>query len=376
MASRNHSSPDSPQRRASASVRRVAATLGTIALSAIALTLLLTEARPLVESEADYLVFGTHARLRILSCEPDSAEAALAEAGQQLARDHRSWHPWENSDLTALNADLLAGRARRVDPALADLIRQAKRGHALSGGLFNPAAGRLIDAWGFHTSDYPVRQAAPSPSMLQQLVAARPTMQDVHVGDDGVVSSRNRMVRLDLNAVAEGYAATQARTIVRRHHIEHALLDIGGLVMAMGTDRGQPWSVGVRGPAGIVGRVQLRDGETLSSSGDYQRRRDGREPAGHIIDTAQGHPQRSSAAASIISRDALLADMAGTTLMVGGPDRFDALTRQMGLRCALLIDHQGRLLATPGMRQRLQLTGTYRFEPAGRPADATARIEC
>ncbi len=348
--------------------------LGLAVLLGVTATALLLWWRPLMEFEAEYVVFGTHARVRLLALDPAQAEAALAQAGQQLAADHRSWHAWEPSDLTALNADLAAGHSRQVDPALANLVREAKRGHALSDGLFNPAAGKLIRAWGFHTSEYPVRTAAPADDELARLQANPPTMKNVHVSAQGEVRSDNPLVQLDLNALAEGYAAKQLRSMLEQRRIENALLDIGGLIMAIGDDRGQPWQVGVRGPDGAIGHVLLQDGETLSSSGDYQRRRaDPGKAEGHIIDTARGRPQQRSAAATIISHDPVLADMAGTTLMVAGPERFDVLAHRMGLRCAMLLTHDGRLLATPTMQRRLKLRAGYHFQlPSTAPAGAQA----
>ncbi|WP_337245504.1 FAD:protein FMN transferase [Luteimonas sp. gir] len=329
------------------------------ALALVLLTVLAGAAvlglRPAVRMQAEYLVFGSRARVDVVAADRERAEAALAEIGGVLAEDHRRWHAWEPSALTQLNQALAAGRSVRPEPDLLEMIRLALVGYTRSGGLFDPAAGRLIGAWGFHTSDYPVRTAAPDAAQLQALLAQRPSMADIEVTDTGRVRSRNPAVALDLNAMAEGYAALQVQRILARHGIDDALVYIGGFVLAVGDDDGKPWPVGIRAADGMLGTLALQDGEALASSGDYERHRDG-TAQGHIVDPRDGRPQRASAAASVLARDPVMADIAATALMVAGPERMVRVAHDMGLRCIAVQDHDGRLHLSPALAARLQLT--------------------
>jgi thiamine biosynthesis lipoprotein len=182
-------------------------------------------------------------------------------------------------------------------------------------------------------------------------------MRDVHVANDGTVSASNTAVSLDLNGLAEGYAAGQISQILAKHGINHALIYIGGFVLAVGDNEGRPWQVGLNSPAGVMARVTLHEGEALSSSGDYVRHRATQGEGGHIIDTRQGRPQRMSSAASVILNDPTLADMASTALMVAGPAGFQRATERMHLGCAMLLGHDGILRVTSGMRLRLSASG-------------------
>lgn len=329
--------------------------------------------RPVVEARGEYLAFGTRVSVQLRAPDREAASRALAAIGLLLIHDHRAWHPWEPSDVTRLNTALAEGRAHRVESDIAGLIHAATVGDTRSDGLFNPAAGRLIAAWGFHTSQYPVRTAAPTAQQVAALRAAMPRMRDVRVDAHGVVSSRRREVQLDFNGLAEGYAAAQMRQLLRAEGIDDALLYVGGFVLAMGRDGHRPWTAGVRGPDGVLGVIDLRDGEALSSSGDYQRRRAGtRQGGGHIVDTRSGRPERASAAASVIATDPVLADMAATALMVAGPSGFDTLVRRMHLNCALLVTHEGDVLITPALRDRLRprddtVGGGLRLRPGAGP---------
>lgn len=336
--------------------RRNATTLALLALLAALLGGLVLWLRPPVRAEAEFLVFGSRARIDLRANSREQADAALSEAGRLLAHNHRAWHAWEPSELTRLNRDLAEGRARRMPADIAAMIVQARRGYDLSDGLFNPATGKLIDAWGFHTSDYPVRAPAPAQAQVERLVSTRPSMDAIHVTADGTVSSDNPAIALDLNGLAEGYAAVQVRRLLEAHGINDGLIYIGGFVLAMGRDDARPWRVGIDGPAAMLGTLELGDGEAIASSGDYQRHR--ADGDGHIIDPRAGRPQRASAAASVVSDDPVLADMAATALMVAGPEGMDQLARQMRLSCMLLLAHDGTLHISPALQARLRLDAT------------------
>lgn len=312
--------------------------------------------RPLRPAQGEFLVFGTRARIELLAPSRDDADAALEDIGRLFIHDHHTWHPWEPSELTRLNDALARGHAYRVPADLADLIRRAQLGFGQTDGLFNAAAGRLIGAWGFHTSRYPVQTAAPSDADVKTLLDERPDMDDVHIAADGSISATNPSVSLDINGLSEGYASAQVRTLLARHGIHHALIYLGGFVMAVGRSNGQTWRVGVSAPAGVLGSIDLDDGESLASSGDYQRHRASSADLGHIVDTRTGWPQRASAATSVLSDDPVYADIAATALMVAGPAGFQHLADHMQMNCALLLGHDGKLYITPGMRARLHTT--------------------
>lgn len=332
------------------------------------LTVLFLGLRPARPVQGEFLVFGTQARIALITPDRDAAETALAEIGRLFAHDHRSWHPWEPSDITRLNEALAQGRSYRVPADVADLIRHAQAAYIQTDGLFNAAAGRLIDAWGFHTSRYPVQTTAPPGQTVDALLAARPTMDDVEVADDGTVTATNPAVSIDINGLSEGYAAAQVAQLLPRHGIDDALVYLGGFVMAVGRHEGRRWRVGVNAPGGVLGHVDLAGGESLASSGDYQRHRAASADLGHIMDTRTGWPQRGSAATSVLSDDPVFADIASTALMVAGPHGFQQLAHHMQLNCALLLGHDGTLYLTPGMRNRLHVRADIAVQIIPRPS--------
>ena len=61
---------------------------------------------------------------------------------------------------------------------------------------------------------------------------------------------------LDLGGVAKGYAMDEAVKALREAGIQHALINAGGSVYALGTrPDGEPWRVGIQDP--VTARILL-----------------------------------------------------------------------------------------------------------------------
>jgi thiamine biosynthesis lipoprotein len=302
-------------------------------------------------------VFGSNTDIEIRGAEPAKARAAMAELSALLNQREAEWHAWKSSDVTRINAAFAAGKPAAAPASIIELVERSKSLSEASEGLFDPAVGGLVAAWGFHTSTYPVLTPPPTDDALAQWRAQRPRVGDIQVHGE-LMQTDNPRVQLDFGAIAEGAAAETAVAILRRHGVEHALVSLGGDVVALGDGDGRPWQVALRDPfGGVLGGVELAGGEALFSTGNYSKFRD--SPSGtrwsHILDPRTGHPARGSAAVAVLHADPLLADAGATALFVAGPAGFERLARRMGLACAMMVTEENEMLVTVAMQARLAL---------------------
>lgn len=314
-------------------------------------------------------VFGTTTEIELRGADPARAQAALAEISAQLNQRHLEWHAWEPSDLTRINAAFAAGESAPAPASVIDLVERAKPLSEASDGLFDPAIGGLIEAWGFHTSTFPVQSPQPSAEKLAAWRRQRPRIGDVSVAD-GRLSSRNPSAQLDFGALAEGVAAELMLATLRRHGVSQALVSLGGDVVALGDGGGRAWQVGIRDPfGGVLGGVVLGDGEALFSTGNYNKFRASASGARypHILDPRTGYPARGAAAVVVLHPDPARADAAATALFVAGPSGFEHIARRMGLGCALMVTEENEMLLTAAMKARLELLRDP--VPLGEPLD-------
>lgn len=303
------------------------------------------------------LVFGSQAELRLRGAEPAQAQAALAEAAAELGQREREWHAWRDSDVTRINAAFAAGEPAEAPASVIALVRRAQPLSEATDGLFDPAVGGLVEAWGFHTSTYPILSPPPTQEDLADWLARRPRIGEVRI-EGRRLATDNPRVQLDFGAMAEGVAAESVLATLARHDIPAALVNLGGDVVARVRDGGPAWRVALRDPfGGVLGTVELGDGEALFSSGNYNKFRYSAAGArqGHILDPRTGQPARGSAAAVVLHPDPVLADIAASALFVAGPAGFEGMVRRLGLGCALLVTDENEMLSTAGMRRRVTL---------------------
>ncbi|HUW49887.1 MAG TPA: FAD:protein FMN transferase [Sulfuricella sp.] len=303
-------------------------------------------------------VFGTMVEVTIAG---ENEARAKQLAGKVLADFdylHRTLHAWEPSSLSRMNAVFAQSPAKAaVVPGLVPIIRNATRFSEMSGGLFNPAIGKLIKLWGFQSDTFEPQR--PDPKKIEALVKADPRMADIVI--EGIeFYSKNSAVQLDLGGYAKGYALDLAADYLREQGVKGALINIGGNIMAIGSRNGQPWRVGIQHPRkpGAIASLALHDGEAIGTSGDYQRYflLDGKRYC-HIIDPRTGYPAQGVQAVTVIvpkgSMAGTLSDVASKPAFIAGVKGWRAAVKAMGVENAMLIDEHGEIYLTPSMRKRL-----------------------
>lgn len=311
---------------------------------------------PLTQQEA--YVFGTRVEVLVAAVPEAEARAATALVLQEFDRLHREYHAWQPSQLTALNGAIAAGRPLAVSPELRQLLQEAQALAARGEWLFDPAIGRLVELWGFHGEEF--RPLLPDADRLAFLAAARPSLRDLSFQGD-TVTCPNPAVAIDLGGYLKGVALDRAAAILRSRGIGHALINIGGNVMALGEKNGEPWRVGIQHPrqAGPLASVELRDGEAIGTSGDYQRyfEVDGQRYS-HLIDPRRGWPAQGTRGVTVLlppgPRAGTLSDALSKPLFIAGGADWLRLARATGITQALRVDASGAVQVTAALALRLK----------------------
>ncbi len=306
-------------------------------------------------------VFGTRVELLIAGVPEAQARAAGSRVLQEFDRLHRTYHAWQPSELSALNEAIAAGRMHDVTPEFAGYIREAQTVAAAGDHLFDPGIGRLIALWGFHTDDF--KPALPDAAALKTLIAAQPSSADLIV-DGNTVTAKNPAVALDFGGYLKGVALDRAAVLLKARGIRNALINIGGNVLALGSKGEIPWRVGIRHPrieqasAGVLATLELRDGEAIGTSGDYQRYFElaGRRYS-HLIDPRSGEPAQGTQSLTVLIPPAddagARSDVLTKPLFIAG-ERWRDLARKLEVTQVLRVDALGRIYVTPTMQTRLR----------------------
>lgn len=291
----------------------------------------------------------------------ERVQAAVQEELDRVVEQMSTWLP--GSDLDRFNR-ALAGTRHTVPEAMAEVLQAACWLAEVSGGAFNPAAGALVNLWGFGPGPRYTDPGfvPPTDKAVQQALACidwRALRWDAakrHAHQPGGVL-------LDFSAIAKGYAVDRVSQRLNAMGLPHTLVEVGGELRGQGLrPGGQPWWVDLESPPVAQGqnalpttRVALH-GLSVATSGDYRRVfvRDGaRWP--HTIDPRTGRPLSNGlASVSVLHAECLWADAWSTALTVLGREEGVALATAHGI-AALFVQRErdGQLseTLTPAMQE-------------------------
>ena len=278
-------------------------------------------------------------------------QTALAAAVQLVDAQMSPWLP--GSDLNRLN-HAPVGAWVTLPAEILEVLVCALDVCRLSAGAFDPAAGALVDAWGFGAvRDAPDAEAIRTATSAAP-VARTPTYEALEL-DSGMLRVRKHApMHLDLCGIAKGYAVDRMADVLRQNGVPHALVALDGELRAVGGQAdGQPWAVAVESPEtgrrAVHSVVELQD-LAVATSGDYRHYLQvGDARLAHTMDTRRGAPVRNEVASvTVLARQCVHADAWATALLVAGPGEGLALAQRMGLE-ALWMLRRGNGLVTLGL---------------------------
>ena len=306
--------------------------------------------RPQQVERTVYLM-GTLARFVAETRDRETGLQRLERMVQVVEAAEAELSTWrDDSVLSRLNRQGI-GVPHPVPEATCDLLARLATWHDATGGTFDPAVGRLVDAWG-------LRGSGPSPGGSPPHEAAT-GFRHIDLDRGACTAARRASVTLDAGAFGKGEALDRVRRA--DPGAEGAwLIDFGGQVAVSGPGADGAWPVDVAHPerrAEPAARLLLAGG-SIATSGPSDRDlppNAGRR-IGHILDPRSGRPVLRSASATVWHERAFVADVLSTALYVMGADAGLAWARERGLAAAFLIadDASGavRLRATPAFDGR------------------------
>lgn len=266
------------------------------------------------------------------------ANEALARLGEY----HRLYDIYKRYDgienLCTIN-EIVDGvhRTVTVDKKIIDLLIYAREMHDKTGGMVNIAMGSVLKLWhDYRTVGMDDVASAALPPMDKLTEAAQHTDITKMVIDENAstVTLTDPAMRLDVGAIAKGYATEQVAQWLEAQGVSGWLLNVGGNVRAVGDKPdGTPWTVGLENPDeqadDYLAYLSLTD-EALVTSGSYQRYYivDGKRYH-HIIHPDTLMPAEGYLSVSVVCPDSGLGDALSTALFCMSVEEGKALIAKL-----------------------------------------------
>lgn len=313
-----------------------------------------SESLPLERFEYTEPQMGVPFRIVLYAPNRAEADAAAQAAWDRIAALNAILSDYEfDSELSQLSRTAGSGNAVPLSPELWTVLERAQDMAARSQGAFDVTVGPAVSLWRRARRDGEL----PSPKRLETALAATGWRQ---LELDPVQRTARLLVprmRLDLGAIAKGFATDEALRVLQERGIQRALVSGGGDLSVSEPPPGKPgWRIEVSSldapGAPAPCHVWLRNA-ALATSGDvFQFVEIGGVRYSHIVDPRTGLGLTDHSLVTVIARDGLTADSLSTALSVAGPDRAVTLARH---------DQAGyRIVRVPGARVEVHENKAFR----------------
>jgi FAD:protein FMN transferase len=282
------------------------------------------------------------------------AQNAAKAAFREVRRLDELFSTWiVTSEMSHINA--AAGRhSVPVTRDTMDLLERSVEIAKLTNGGFNIAIGPAVEAWGVTE-----REHIPSQEELNQI---RPLidLSQVHLNRErGTVYLAREGMRIDVGGIGKGYAADRAVEAMQQAGATAGVVALSGDMKTFGRlPGGDLFPFGIRHPRkpeDIIAFVDLQN-EAISTAGDYERffERDGIRYH-HIIDPFTLKPAGECQSVTVVAREGVVADGLDTGIFVLGPQRGMQLVEKLDGVEAVIVDREGRMMVSSGLRHRVRL---------------------
>lgn len=296
---------------------------------------------------------GTLVSITVVAPSQEIGRSSIEAGFREIKRLEQMLSTWiQTSELSQVNA--AAGqRPVVVGPETLDLIVRSLEMAGLTEGGFNIAVGPAVEAWS--VTD---RQRVPSHAELQSL---KPLVDWTTIQIDRqarTIYLPKPGMRIDVGGIGKGYAADRAVDVMKQAGARGGVVALSGDIKTFGDLPGmQGFPVGIRHPRqedAMAAMVDLKN-EAISTAGDYERyfERDGIRYH-HILDPRSLEPARKCQSVTVIAAEGTVADGLDTGIFVLGPERGMALVERLPDVEAVIIDDQGEMTVSSGLRSRLR----------------------
>lgn len=264
------------------------------------------------------------------SADREKTESLITETLNRINRLMSTYQP--DSDVSRFNrsdsTDWIS-----VDPETAKVVRRALEIHKLTDASFDIRVASAVERWNFGPSKKKFH--LPTDDEIDQLNRLLEESELQTRAEPPAIKKSDPAMKIDLSAIAKGYAVDQVVKAVSKLGHEHSLVEVGGEVYGLGyrDAHSKPWRIGIERPSkgerSIEAKVVLHN-QALATSGDYRNFFTHKgQRFSHTIDPATCRPvEHFLASATVVSNDCMTADALATAVMVLGAGQGHQLAKQ------------------------------------------------
>jgi len=293
----------------------------------------------------------------------DEISARVQEMLWEYHRAFDGYHAYEGlNNLFVVNRDA-AEQPVRADAALFDMLLRYDALYEAYGAETNIALGAVTVLW--HEARTAAQQT-PDAALLADAAMHTDWACVKLDAENGTVFFSDAGLRLDVGAVAKGYAADRICEFLDGTQMKAYVLSLGGNVCVGNApkDGRKYWKISIQHPdsqAQALDFLYVTD-TSVVTSGDYQRYfMVGEEKYHHIINPRTNYPARGTRSVTVVCENSMLADYLSTALFV--MDAADAIEFAQSIEGveAMILREDASVLKTDGFSAMAESGGANAY---------------
>ena len=294
-------------------------------------------------------LFDTVVRVEIL----DGVDDDVLKGCENICKKYHAMfsNKLEASEISQINN--AGGTPVEVSDETITLLKKAIYYGDLSNGAFDVTIAPVSNLWDFHAET----PAPPSPEAINEAVS-HVDYKNIFI-DGNTVRLLDPYAAIDVGGIAKGYIADILKNYLNEHGVKHAIINLGGNVLAMGSRLdGSDYNIGIQKPFDMTGEAVTSvriSNKSVVTSGTYQRyfEADGKLYH-HILDPHTGSPcENSLNSVTIITNSSLTADALSTTCFLLGYDKSMRLIEQLDNVDAVFITKDNKIQYSKNFQNKI-----------------------
>ena len=298
--------------------------------------------RPLLGTIVNITVIGAEERAA------DAADAAFAE----ISRIEGLMSPYkQSSSLCNINKNA-DKRPVAVDSETFNVISRSLEVSYETEGAFDISFASISKLWDYSKNPF----IPPALSVVKRRILLVNYKNIVLNFKAQSLILNQKGMQIGLGGIAKGYAIRRGLMMLQKSGIEGGIVEAGGDLQVLGKKNGKNWVTGLMHPRkrSLILSVTLRNGESIATSGDYERFADyNGKRYHHIIDPKTGFPAQGMISVSVISKDPVLSDAYATAFFVMGIKKTREFLRTHKDIYVILIDEDMKFYVSSEQKDKI-----------------------
>lgn len=234
-----------------------------------------------------------------------------------LDKQMSTWNP--NSEISQFNLTH-STKPYEISESFKTVVEAALDVSEKTDGFFDITVFDLMKIWGFGPDP---NSGIPDKKQIETVLSYT-GHEKISVIEKAIIKEHSD-TKLDLNAIAKGYAVDQVFQFLQSKGFTDLFVEIGGEVQCSGRNQlNKSWSIGIENPSGgnksnkIFAGIIYLDGGAVATSGNYRNFVDlSGKILGHTINPNTGYPiQTNVLSVTVLSNSCMVSDAWATALMV------------------------------------------------------------